>query len=66
MGMNIETGDFRQIDPLIESLRDGEVMVWGTDEEMVELSRRVRLGAAELDKRKKRRKAQKQSRKLNR
>lgn len=43
-----------------------ETLVVGTEDEIVELSRRVRLGATEIDKRRARRKQQAQSRRQNR
>lgn len=49
-----------------EEIRLGEVFISGSLEDVEEISRRVKLGAAELERRKSRRKTQRSSRKKNR
>lgn len=75
--MNSHTGEYfklpetltgvEQIDAARQALGvEDPVILHGTDEAVAELSRRVKLGAAELDRRSKRRKQQAESRRRNR
>lgn len=69
--MDPETGDYRLIENLEAALRaeaeaKNELLLVGTEQQIEDLSRRVKLGNAELDRRARRRKQQRQSRKQNR
>lgn len=63
--MNPNTGDYYRLEPG-EAPHLGDVLVTGTDEQVAELSRRVKLGARQLDNRKARRQQQRASRRRNR
>lgn len=63
--MNINTGAVRPL-TIDSKLGPDEVEVFGTFDQIEELSRRVKLGNAEIERRKKRSKIQKASRKDNR
>lgn len=63
--MNINTGQYRPVTSP-DDMRENEVFVSGSLEQIEELSRRLKLGAAEVERRKARRKIQKGSRKQNR
>lgn len=62
------TGDYKMLtEPVLPAdAPKGSILAFGTEGEIRDISRRVKLGAAEMDKRKARRKAARSSRKANR